>query len=38
MAHLETEDAARLPAEVAVAKRGISALSAYLDTLIAGLR
>ncbi len=33
---LETEDASRLPAAVAAAKKGISALSAYLDTLIAG--
>ena len=36
VAHLETEDAARLPAAVAAAKRGISALSAYLDLLIGG--
>src|ERR1700748_1009111 len=36
VAHLETEDAGRLPAAVAAAKRGISALSAYLDLLIAG--
>src|SRR5215831_8972443 len=36
VAHLETEDAARLPAEVAAAKRGISALSSYLDLLIGG--
>ena len=33
---LETEDAVRLPAAVAAAKKGISALSAYLDTLIGG--
>src|ERR1700682_5241829 len=33
---LETEDGSRLPAEVAAAKKGISALSTYLDTLIAG--
>ncbi|MEP7068486.1 MAG: Hpt domain-containing protein [Usitatibacter sp.] len=36
VAFLETEDAMRLPAAVAAAKKGISALSAYLDTLIAG--
>src|SRR5450432_3600135 len=33
---LETEDASHLPAAVAAAKKAISALSAYLDTLIAG--
>jgi chemosensory pili system protein ChpA (sensor histidine kinase/response regulator) len=33
---LETEDAAHLPAAVAAAKKAISALSSYLDTLIAG--
>jgi chemosensory pili system protein ChpA (sensor histidine kinase/response regulator) len=33
---LETEEAVRLPAAVAAAKKGISALSAYLDTLIGG--
>jgi chemosensory pili system protein ChpA (sensor histidine kinase/response regulator) len=33
---LETEDAAHLPAAVAAAKKAISALSAYLDTLLAG--
>jgi len=36
VAYLEGEDAARLPGSVAVAKKGISALSAYLDTLLAG--
>src|SRR5688572_17349525 len=36
VAHLEGSDAAQLPAEVAAAKKGISALSAYLDTLLAG--
>ena len=36
VAFLEGEDAARLPGAVAVAKKGISALSAYLDTLLAG--
>src|SRR5688500_8827976 len=33
---LESEDAARLPGAVAAAKRGIAALSGYLDTLLAG--
>jgi len=33
---LETEDAARLPGTVAAAKRGISALSTYLDALAGG--
>src|SRR4051812_4217525 len=33
---LEAEDASRLPASVAVAKRGIASLSSYLDTLLAG--
>src|SRR4051812_23864735 len=33
---LEAEDAARLPAAVAIAKRGIGALSGYLDMLLAG--
>src|SRR5499427_2901260 len=33
VAFLETEDAAHLPAAIAAAKRGISALSTYLDTL-----
>src|SRR6202171_1118538 len=33
---LETEDAGHLPAAVAAAKKAISALSAYLDTLLAG--
>jgi chemosensory pili system protein ChpA (sensor histidine kinase/response regulator) len=33
---LEGEDAARLPGAVAAAKRGIAALSGYLDTLLAG--
>src|SRR5689334_24076402 len=36
VAFLEGEDAARLPAAIAVAKRGIAALSAYLDMLLAG--
>ncbi|MGZ5064219.1 MAG: Hpt domain-containing protein [Usitatibacter sp.] len=36
VAFLETEDAAHLPAAVAAAKKAISALSSYLDTLIAG--
>src|SRR5450432_2971725 len=36
VAFLETEDASHLPAAVAAAKKAISALSAYLDTLIAG--
>src|SRR5499427_9957915 len=33
VAFLEGEDAAHLPAAIAAAKRGISALSTYLDTL-----
>src|SRR6476469_2414012 len=33
---LEAEDASRLPAAIAVAKRGIASLSGYLDTLLAG--
>src|SRR3981081_2124292 len=33
---LEGEDAVRLPAAVAAAKKGISALAAYLDMLIGG--
>jgi chemosensory pili system protein ChpA (sensor histidine kinase/response regulator) len=33
---LEGEDAPRLPGAVAAAKRGIAALSGYLDTLLAG--
>ncbi len=33
---LEGEDASRLPGCVATAKKGISALSAYLDTLLGG--
>src|SRR5882762_11577690 len=33
---IEDEDAARLPAAVAAAKKGISALSAYLDMLLGG--
>src|SRR6185312_16492932 len=33
---LETEAASGLPAAIAVAKRGIAALAAYLDRLIAG--
>ncbi len=36
VAFLEPEEAVRLPAAVAAAKRGISALSAYLDTLLGG--
>src|SRR5258708_26896889 len=36
VAFLEGEDAAHLPAAVAAAKKGISALSTYLDTLLAG--
>src|SRR5262245_62566554 len=36
VAHLETEDAGRLPGAVAAAKKAIAALSAYLDTLLAG--
>ncbi|HUJ00581.1 MAG TPA: Hpt domain-containing protein, partial [Usitatibacter sp.] len=36
VAFLETEDASRLPAVGTVAKRGIAALSAYLDALLAG--
>ena len=36
VAHLEGSDDAQLPGEVAAAKKGISALSAYLDTLLAG--
>src|SRR5688572_13171030 len=36
VAFLEGEDAARLPAAVAVAKRGIAAMSGYLDTLLSG--
>ena len=36
VAYLEGEDAARLPGSVAVAKKGISALSTYLDTLLSG--
>ena len=36
VAYLEGEDAARLPGSVAVAKKGISALSTYLDTLLGG--
>ena len=36
VAFLENEDGARLPAAVGTAKKGISALSAYLDTLIGG--
>src|SRR4051812_49294137 len=36
VAFLETEDASRIPGAVAAAKRGISALSSYLDTLLAG--
>src|SRR4051812_17700737 len=33
---LEAEDASRMPASVAVAKRGIASMSGYLDTLLAG--
>ncbi|HEY2628088.1 MAG TPA: Hpt domain-containing protein, partial [Usitatibacter sp.] len=36
VAYLEGEDAARLPGSVAVAKKGISALSTYLDSLLGG--
>ena len=36
VAFLEAEDASRLPAEVAAAKKGISALSTYLDALLGG--
>src|SRR5258706_464926 len=36
VAFLETEDAAGVPAQVAIAKKAISALSAYLDMLLAG--
>jgi chemosensory pili system protein ChpA (sensor histidine kinase/response regulator) len=36
VAFLEKEDASGLPAAIAVAKRGIAALAAYLDRLIAG--
>src|SRR5260221_3171936 len=36
VAFLEGEDAAHLPAAVAAAKKGISALSTYLDTLLGG--
>ena len=36
VAFLEGEDASRLPGDVAAAKKGIAALSAYLDTLLAG--
>lgn len=36
VAFLDTEDEVRLPAAVAVAKRGISALATYLDALIGG--
>src|SRR5438067_8719810 len=36
VAFLESEDAANLAGHVAVAKRAISALSTYLDTLLAG--
>jgi len=36
VAFLETEDASKLPAEVAAAKKAISALSTYLDALTGG--
>jgi len=36
VAFLEKDDASQLPAAVATAKKGISALSTYLDTLLAG--
>src|SRR5258708_5836376 len=36
VAFIEGEDAAHLPAAVAAAKKGISALSTYLDTLLGG--
>ena len=36
VAFIEGEDAARLPGDVAAAKKAIAAMSAYLDTLLAG--
>src|SRR3954470_23261545 len=36
VAFIEGEDASRLAGDVAAAKKGIAALSAYLDTLLAG--
>jgi chemosensory pili system protein ChpA (sensor histidine kinase/response regulator) len=36
VAFLEGEEAARLPGDVAAAKKGIAALSSYLDALLAG--
>src|SRR6476659_10033566 len=36
VAYLEGEDAARIGGTVAVAKKGISALSSYLDSLLGG--
>ncbi|HUQ27512.1 MAG TPA: Hpt domain-containing protein [Usitatibacter sp.] len=36
VAFLEKDDASQLPGAIAVAKKGISALSTYLDALIAG--
>src|SRR5437763_16087968 len=36
VAYLEGEDASRMPGSVAVAKKGIAALSTYLDALLAG--
>ncbi|HEX5129850.1 MAG TPA: Hpt domain-containing protein, partial [Usitatibacter sp.] len=36
VSHLEGSDDARLPGEVAAAKKGIAALTAYLDSLLAG--
>jgi len=36
VAYLEGQDASRLPGDVAAAKKAIAALSAYLDTLLAG--
>src|SRR6185312_17504688 len=36
VATFEKDDAAQLPAAIAIAKKGISALSAYLDTLLGG--
>src|SRR5688572_290870 len=36
VAHMEGSEAAQLPAESAAAKKGIAALSAYLDSLLGG--
>ena len=38
VAHMEEGDASQLPGLAAAAKKGISALSAYLDTLLAAQR